>query len=202
VKAKKRVRLSAAERRGWILHAALRAFARGGYGGASMNEIAGAAGVTKPVLYDHFPSKLKLYVAVLESIRNELLAQGAAIARTPQGPEQRFRASVEAFFRYVQQQPEAARVLLQEPQSDAVAAKLWRRVQDGASLGIATLLSTVWHASEDRTQLAAAEFVKSGLHALAQWWAAHPDLELALLVDLVSQLVWTGLRDSNRACGP
>src|SRR6185437_2898799 len=73
VKAKKRGRLSPAERRERILRAALQAFARGGYGGVSMNEIASAAGVTKPVLYDHFPSKVKIYVTVLESIRNELL---------------------------------------------------------------------------------------------------------------------------------
>jgi len=195
VKAKKRGRLSPAERRERILRAALQAFARGGYGGVSMNEIASAAGVTKPVLYDHFPSKVKIYVTVLESIRNELLAQGAAIARRPSGPEQRFRAGVEAFLRYVQQRPEAARVLLQEPQSDLAAAKLWRRVQEGASLGIATLLATVWQASEERTQLAAAEFVKSGLHALAEWWVKHPDLELPLLTDLVVQLVWNGLRE-------
>ena len=154
-----------------------------------MNEVASAAGVTKPVLYDHFPSKLKIYVAVLESVRNELLAQGAVIAQQPTSPRQRFRGAVEAFFRYVQQHPEAARVLLKEPQSDASAAKLWRKVQEGASLGIATLLATVWQTREPGMQLAAAEFVKSGLHALAEWWAEHPDLELASLVDVVVDVI-------------
>lgn len=162
-----------------------------------MNEIASAAGVTKPVLYDHFPSKLEIYVAVLESVRNELLAQGAAIAEQPTAPEQRFRAAVEAFFRYVQQQPEAARVLLKEPQSDPAAAKLWRKVQEGASRGIAALLATVWQTREPHMQLAAAEFVKSGLHALAEWWVAHPDLELTSLVDVVVGLVGATLRESN-----
>lgn len=158
-----------------------------------MNGIAAAAGVTKPVLYDHFPSKLRMYGALLEGIRDELLSQGAVIAQRAMSREQLFRAAVEAFFRYAQQQPDAVRVLLQVPQTDMAATRLWHRVQRGATVGIAALLGTVWRADESPEQFAAAEFLKSGLHALAQWRLTHPELEPSALVRVVMQVAWTGL---------
>ena len=58
-------RLSADARREQILDVAINVFGRAGYYGASMNDIADAAGVTKPVLYQHFDSKGELYSALL-----------------------------------------------------------------------------------------------------------------------------------------
>jgi AcrR family transcriptional regulator len=193
MRAKKSRRLSAADRRARVLAAALRAFAEGGYDGVSMNEIAIAAGVTKPVLYDHFPSKQQLYVAVLESIRDDLLGRGASIAQRPIGPEQRCRAAIQAFFQYAAERPQEIQVLLQIPHTDPVAARLWKRVQDGASAGIASLLGTLWTPDEKWVLPAAAEFVKSGLHALAQWRRDHPDIEVSQLVDVVMRIIWGGI---------
>ena len=61
-------RLTANERREQVLNVALAVFAQRGYHTTSMNDIADAAGVTKPVLYQHFDSKRALYIAVLETV--------------------------------------------------------------------------------------------------------------------------------------
>ena len=72
------VRLKAPERRARILEAAEHEFAARGYHSTSMDEIAAAAGISKPVLYDHFSSKLDLYRQLTEGIRDELTGRGAA----------------------------------------------------------------------------------------------------------------------------
>ena len=69
---KKSPRLPAAERRDQLLTAALAVFSRDGYHGTSMNDVAVAAGVTKPVLYQHFPSKQSLYVELLSDVGAQL----------------------------------------------------------------------------------------------------------------------------------
>src|ERR1043165_3382994 len=67
------VRLPRTERRAQLLAAAPRGFAANGYHAAAMDEIAEEAGVSKPVLYQHFPGKLDLYIALLESHVDELV---------------------------------------------------------------------------------------------------------------------------------
>ena len=69
-----RRRLPAAERRELIEQAATRVFAEHGYAGASIDEIARRSGVSPPVVYDHFASKLALFTRLLERTRDELLA--------------------------------------------------------------------------------------------------------------------------------
>jgi AcrR family transcriptional regulator len=75
-------RVSAAQRRAKILEAAVRAFAAKGYNDTSMDRIAALAKVSKPVLYDHFASKQALFLSVLESIRDDLIARGRSIAES------------------------------------------------------------------------------------------------------------------------
>lgn len=60
-----RSKMRGADRRALILEEAKKAFAQKGYGGASTGELARASGITEPVLYKHFGSKRKLYLAVL-----------------------------------------------------------------------------------------------------------------------------------------
>src|SRR5271170_2351952 len=76
-----RRRLTAEERRAKILSAAVQGFATDGYDRTSMDRIAALSKVTKPVLYDHFPSKQALFLTVLESIRDGLIAKGKAPRR-------------------------------------------------------------------------------------------------------------------------
>jgi AcrR family transcriptional regulator len=190
-----RRRLAPAERRRRVIAAATRLFARRGYDRVTMDEIATAAGVTKPVLYDHFASKQALFRHLLESIRDHLLAEGAAVTAKPSGRAERFRAAVDAFFAFVERRPDAARILILTPQGDPVAARLSRNVQAGTSAGLAALLESYWPSAEPWRRAAATEFVKRGMHALAEWWLDHPDVPRDRVVEIVMQTCWHGLRD-------
>ena len=126
MKSRPRKRLALDERRIKILAAATRIFARKGYAGASMSGIATAAGITKPVLYDHFASKDALFETLLRSIRDDLLARGKAIGKSSASEEHRFRAAVDAFFAFVENQPNAAMILLIVPQGNPVTIRMSR----------------------------------------------------------------------------
>ncbi|MGH6704269.1 MAG: TetR/AcrR family transcriptional regulator, partial [Bradyrhizobium sp.] len=103
MKSRPRKRLTLDQRRKRILTAATRLFARRGYDGASMSGIAADAGITKPVLYDHFASKEALFETLLRSIREDLLAKGRAIGHPSASDELRFRAAIDAFFAFVEE---------------------------------------------------------------------------------------------------
>ena len=193
MKSSVRKRLSAQERRARIIQAAISAFAHDGYDATTMDSIAARAEITKPVLYDHFPSKQALFLALLQFIRDGLLARGKAIAQDGGDPEQKFRCSIDAFLEFIEQAPDAARVLLAVPAGDPVAAKVSREVQAGASAGIAALLAEVM---PDRTSWqvrGSAEFLKEGLHAIAVWWLDNPGPSREQIVDIVFAVAWQGL---------
>jgi AcrR family transcriptional regulator len=190
--------LGAAQRREKILAAAVKALARQGYDNTSMDQIAAGAKITKPVLYDHFPSKQALFLAVVQSIRDKLLGRAQAIAETGGGAEEKFRRNIDAFLQFVAEEPDAARVLLTVPRSDPRAADVSRAVQAGATAGVAPLLAAFMPESPAWQLHAATEFLKEGLHALAVWWLDHPNRARSDLVDMVMDIAWTGLRQKNR----
>ncbi len=194
----RRRRLSPAERRSKIFSASVGLFAARGYDGVSMDEIAAAAGVTKPVLYDHFQSKQALFRAVLSAIRDDLISRGQSVAATAESAEQRFRAGVDAFFVFVEQQPNSMRILLILPRGDAELKKIAEEVQVGASAGIAKSLAVFLPRSEPWRIAATTEFLKEGLHALAERWLKNPGPSRTDLVEVVMSSVWTGVGGSRR----
>jgi AcrR family transcriptional regulator len=197
-----RRRLTFDQRRNTILAAATRQFARKGYDGASMSGIAAAAGITKPVLYDHFASKDALFETLLRSIRDDLLAKGRAIGQSTAGEEIKFRAAVDTFFAFVEAQPDAAKILLIVPQGNPVTVKVSRDVQQGATTAISQLLKSYLPAGATWQYEAAGEFLKEGLHALAKWWLSHPGHCRDSIVDLVMKACWTGFQPvkAGKAC--
>src|ERR671938_1604339 len=80
-----RKRLSAEDRRTAILDSALEVFSRRGYNGASIDEIAHAAGISKALIYEHFPSKKDLHVSLLERHTQEIFVR-LAVPAAPSGP--------------------------------------------------------------------------------------------------------------------
>ena len=95
-------RLPRDERRGQLLIAASEVFVDRGYHAAGMDEIADRAGVSKPVLYQHFSSKLELYLAVLQRHVDNLVSGVRQALRTTTDNRQRLRAAVQAFFEFVE----------------------------------------------------------------------------------------------------
>jgi AcrR family transcriptional regulator len=191
-------RLSAPERRQRILSAAEQVFGAHGYHDASIGEIAAAAGISKPVLYDHFASKHELYVTLMDGISRELTDRGAAAMAAAASGEARIRTAIEAFFTFVEERPQAARVLLVTPFGEPELADDARRVQAGASARLAALLAAETRllagaGDRERRLELYAEFLRAGLHGLAEWWREHPEAPRAELVDAAMGLTWEGL---------
>ncbi|MET0675500.1 MAG: TetR/AcrR family transcriptional regulator [Bradyrhizobium sp.] len=194
MKSSPRKRLTPEQRRSKILAAATRLFAAKGFDGASMSAIAAAAGITKPVLYDHFASKDALFETLLCQIRDGLLAKGKAVGKSSAGEEQKFRAAVDAFFEFVEAQPDEAKILLIVPQGNPVTVELSRAVQQGATAAISQLVKSHLPAGGSWHYEATGEFLKEGLHALAKWWMSHPGPGRGEIVDLAVKACWSGLR--------
>jgi AcrR family transcriptional regulator len=192
-------RIRGPERRRRILDAAAGAFAARGYHATSVGEIAEAAGITKPVIYDHFGSKRELFVALLDQAREELTSLGVEAMGADAPVEERVRAAIEAFFSYVEAHPTTARVLFMPPIGEPDLLAVSRRVQADATAGIAALLGAepgLFRGSRDRRRRIEmlSEFFKQGMHGLAIWWLDHPEARRRALVDSAMAIAWVGLR--------
>ncbi|WP_019587202.1 TetR/AcrR family transcriptional regulator [Deinococcus apachensis] len=190
-------RLKRNERRSLILRSAADLFAEAGYRGVSLDEIAARAGVTKPVLYDHFSSKENLFAEVMGVIRADLLEVGRQ-ALVPEGDvEERMRAALRAFFTYAGGHPQAMRVLLVtprgEPALEALAASIQEEVTAALLALLLPLLPEAPDAAELRWRRLQVEFVKQGIHGLAEWWPSQAGLSGEELTEAVLRVIGPGL---------
>jgi AcrR family transcriptional regulator len=107
-------RMRAPERRQQLLEVARKVFGRRGYHTVTMDSVAKEAGVTKPILYDHFPSKRELYLALLEADLAGLKQRLDDGLESSRGNRERIRASFQAYFDFVDDHAEGFRLLMQE----------------------------------------------------------------------------------------
>jgi AcrR family transcriptional regulator len=203
-----RRRLSADERRAVIIEAASRTFAERGYLGASMERIAAAAGVSAPLIYEHFPSKKELYVELLD------LNGRALMAATTQeegfdSVEDLLRANVLSFFEYVRDHRPAWRMLFLDPAPDPEIAAAQHVLQAAATKRLAQVivarvrgLRVSAKISRKRADELIAEAGKSALNGLAVWWWDHPDVPAETLTAVAMDLIWTGLGNLGREPNP
>ncbi len=106
-------RLPRGERREQLLEAASEVFVDRGFHAAGMDEIADRAGVSKPVLYQHFTSKLELYLAVLAQHVENLSSGVRQALRTTTDNRQRLRAAVQAFFDFIEHDSQGYRLIFE-----------------------------------------------------------------------------------------
>jgi AcrR family transcriptional regulator len=195
-----RKRLSAEDRRAAILDAALEVFSRRGYNGASIDDIAQAAGISKALIYEHFPSKKDLHVSLLERHTQEIFVRLSQTADTGDPGEVRLRNGVDAFLHWVETHPEAFRLLFRDTFEPDVAEVL-NRLQTQATGAIAALIASepVQRAPNERWDNAAlsieamAQQLSGSAQSLAIWWHTHPDIEREWLVDRIMEYAWIGL---------
>jgi AcrR family transcriptional regulator len=197
-KARPQTRVPGSERKRIILEEALQLFADRGFHGVSVDEIASASRITKPVLYDHFSSKQDLYLQVSREIRERLLAAGRHVIQRPWSLAERIRAGVEAFFIFAEENPAAIRILLSPPKDEKKLYRAIQAVQDEATASIMKMLLAAGlripdsEAGAEQLRIQA-EFIKQGLHALAEWRTYHTATPRDLVVDAISQLIRAGL---------
>src|SRR5260370_15782613 len=97
-----RRRLSREVRREQLLAVAEETFVELGYQGASLEDVAARAGVTRPLLYNYFESKDELYLECVRRAREELEEAMLGAVATQMAPALQFRAATAAYFRFVQ----------------------------------------------------------------------------------------------------
>jgi len=193
----KRRRLTAAERRDVIERAATEVFAERGYQGASIDEIARRSGVSPPVVYDHFSSKLDLHRRLLERTRDELLEMWRSELTPDQPAEVRIPRALDAWARYVESHPYAARMYFQEPTGEAAARAVHEQVRAPARAALAQILALEPGAEniagpDDQALEMAAEVMRAGLTGLAIWWIDHPEVPRERIVETAVNAIWIG----------
>ena len=188
------MRLPAHERREQLISTAIQVFAVNGFHDTSMNDVAEAAGVTKPVLYQHFASKRELYRELLAEISTELRDTIAKATADAGGPRQQIENGFRAYFRFVEQHNDAFRVLFgTATRSDEEFAMEARRVEDSIAEVTAELIQIEGLSPVHRMLLG------NGIVSLAEgacrYWLLHDvEVDADTLAAQVSQLAWAGLR--------
>lgn len=189
------LRLSAPERRALIEEAAEEVFATHGYHGASLGLIAEAAGISKPVIYDHFGSKRELHLALLRRTFDALFESQA---RRTAGSDrrERLRSALDGFFEYVERHPYAWRVFFRETSGDPEVAEAHRRVLAEADERIAEQFRRLGLATMD--PLMTAVLVKNATNGLAIWWGEHPEATREQIVEASMRCLWDGIGSDER----
>jgi AcrR family transcriptional regulator len=187
-------RLPRHERRRQLLEAALEVFVSRGYHAAAMDEIAERAGVSKPVLYQHFPGKLDLYLALLdESVDNLVDTVRDALSSTTDN-KQRVAATFSAYFEFVAGKGQAFRLVFESDLSNeaAVRDRIERSQRECAAL-ISEVVRQDAGLDEDEARL-----VSVGLVGLAQvtaryWLGTCDRIPREIAEQLVARLAWRGI---------
>jgi AcrR family transcriptional regulator len=187
-----RRRLPPAERRALIVAAAGRLFGERGYDRARLDQIAAAAGVTKPILYRHFPSKRALYLALLERHRDDLASFPRYLpARGP--AEQRVRGVLEIWLDYVEAHSYAWQMLFRDSGGGEEIRSFRLEVHARAREVLAAVIAELSGGSVPRRELEPlAEMISMGMAALVLWWLETPGVSRAAVLNAMVR-IWAGL---------
>jgi AcrR family transcriptional regulator len=187
-------RLPRDERRAQLLVAALEVFTAAGYHSAAMDEIADRANVSKPVLYQHFPSKLDLYLAVLDMhIDSLVFAIQKAIASNRENSS-RVAATVEAYFGFIDSEGEAFRLLFESDMSlePQVRERLNRMTYDCAA-AVSAVISIDTGLGKEESMMLAVGIIGTVQTAARHWLDRDGKIDRKRATELVMNLIWRGI---------
>lgn len=200
-------RMKREERERQLLDVAEAVFAEHGYQDTTMEHIAAEAGITKPVIYDHFGSKENLLVAVVARAREDLLSSTAAAldALPPHSPvEAHFRAGVHSFMEFFERRRGSFRVYMQESAVAVVAGQDIENVRQAQAREIAERFGNI-------SQIAAyplayreamAEIMIATNERVAGWRLRNPEITIDMAVEIVMAVLWNGFRSFTAATPP
>jgi AcrR family transcriptional regulator len=191
------VRLPAAERRQQLVDTALTLFSERGMHGTSMDDIAEAAGVTKPVLYQHFRSKRALFLELLDEVGHTLLDAIAAATTGATTPREQVETGLTAYFQFVADH-HASFVLLfgDGSRRDEEFAAAVNRVEEQIADFVAALINA--GLEDDHRQLLAHAIVGMAENASRRWVASGAAEPAHVAAARVADLAWAGLRAVHR----
>ncbi|MFC7486381.1 TetR/AcrR family transcriptional regulator [Knoellia sp. CPCC 206453] len=190
-------RMKREERERQLLDVAESVFADHGYQDTTMETIAAAAGITKPVIYDHFGSKENLLVAVVARAREDLLSSTAAAldALPPHSPlEAHFRAGVRSFMQFFEARRGSFRVYMQESAVAVVAGQDIENLRQAQAREIAERFSgnAAIAAYPMAYREAMAEIMIATNERVAAWRLRNPEIDLDTAVEIVMAVLWNG----------
>jgi len=187
-------RLPRLARRRQLLDAATAVFVARGYHAAAMDEIAERAGVSKPVLYQHFPGKQELYLALLDESVDRLVEAVTGAIRATSDNRERVNATFAAYFGYVAEHSGTFKLVFE---SDLTSDPAVRDKLAEAERTCAQLISQV---IKDDAGLADDEayLLSIGLLGMAQvsarhWLATMGAIPREAAEQLVARLAWRGI---------
>src|SRR3977135_3288610 len=182
------------ERRGQLLIVASDVFVDHGYHAAGMDEIADRAGVSKPVLYQHFSSKLELYLAVLDRHVENLVSGVQNALSTTTDNRQRLRAAIQAFFDFIEHDGQGYRLIFEndyvtEPE---VAAQV-RVATEACTDAVFDLISHDSGLEPHRARMIAVGLVSISVDSARYWLNNARPISKDDAVEGTVQFIWGGL---------
>ena len=183
------------QRRASLLDAANEVFTSRGYHAAAMDDIAEAAGVSKPVLYQHFPSKLDLYLALLDASCDSLVdTVSEALTATDRNAD-RVVATVEAFYDFVSSASGEFRFVFESDLTGdaSVQQRLWQVNEDIADL-IAAVIVEDTALPPEQSKLLAISLVGIAQVSARYWVRSGMSIPVEEATSLVNRLAWRGIR--------
>lgn len=196
-------RLTGAERRAQILDVGCAVFAERGFDASSMDDIAHRAGISKPIVYEHFGSKEGLYAAIVERQMDDLVARVSS-ALAAGASRARWEGAVVAFARYVEERPAGFEVLTREAPSGFGRRGL-TRVIDQLADRVVDVFGTAMQRAGFSPRLAPlyATALLGMVTQVGQWWAeAGRKVPRDEVVRHVAALGWMGLRHLPKKPAP
>jgi AcrR family transcriptional regulator len=191
-------RLPVEERRALLVEAAGRLFGERGYDATRLEDVATAAGVTKPILYRHFDSKQALYLALLERHREDL---GSFVAEIPdQGSlEDRLRVVLDIWLRYVESHSYAWKMLFRDTGGGEEIQAFRLEVHAQARRVLVEIIRSQSQAGIAPPELEPlAELMSMGMGSLVLWWIDHPDISRAAVLGAMTR-AWVGILATDEA---
>jgi AcrR family transcriptional regulator len=176
-----------------LLDVAEEQFVKNGYGGASIEVIARLAGVSRPIVYDHFVGKEGVYLACLRRARGELeemILSAVASARTPREMVER---GVGAYFEFVERRGQRWAVLFGGVELAGGAAEEIAELRFATVSRIRDLISVIAPGADQPTIDAFAHAISGSSEQVAKWWRANPQFTRAQVVELQVAFAWNGL---------
>ncbi len=196
-------RMPRTARRAQLLESALEVFVAQGYHAAAMDDIAERAGVSKPVLYQHFPGKLDLYLALLDQSCDTIVdATRDALAATEDN-KQRVAATMHVFYDYVASAQGAFRLVFE---SDLTNEPPVRDRVDRVTRECAEAIADVIHEDTglpgEQSRLLAVSLVGMAQVSARFWLDADHEIDQDAAASLVAGLAWRGIRGFPRSDEP
>ncbi len=188
------VRLPRRQRRAQLLDAAREAFVQHGYHAAGMDGIAELAGVSKPVVYQHFPGKLELYLAVLDECSAALIQAVRRALDSTHDNGRRVHATFDAYFSFVAEESGAFRLIFESDLTNVPEVALrMARTNEACAEMIAAVIIEDTGLDQDRAMMLASGLTGMAQTAARRWLHAPTRISQADAASDMAALAWRGI---------